>query len=83
MTKTIINQEVAVTAVSFRRNFEPVPRRIEFGGQAYTFLDAGIRYLVKNGERVSQLFDMTDGTSNFRLRHDTGASNWTLVAISR
>lgn len=83
MTKSIINEEVAVTAVSFRRNFEPIPTRIEYKGRAYIFIDSGMRYLVKNGERISQLFDMTDGTTNFRLRNESGASNWTLVAMTR
>ena len=82
MSRTIINQEVAVTAVSFHRDFEPIPRRIEFGGQAYTFLDEGMRYMVKSGERVSRLFDMTDGTRRFRLRHDVGQTAWMLVAMS-
>ncbi|MBC7746693.1 hypothetical protein H7Y40_01785 [Pedobacter sp.] len=83
MSKTIINEEVAVTAVSFHRNFDTIPTRIEYKGQAYTFLDSGMRYLVKNGERMSRLFDMTDGTTSFRLRNESGASNWTLVAITQ
>lgn len=82
MSKIIINQSVDVTAVSFRHNFETVPRRIEFGGQAYTFLDSGIRYFVKRGERASRLFDMTDGISLFRLRQESETTSWTLVAIS-
>lgn len=83
MSKRIINQEVAVTAVSFRRNFEPIPTRIEYEGEAYTFLDTGMRYLIKNGERISQLFDMTDGTTSFRLRNESGASSWMLVAMTK
>lgn len=82
MSKTIINQEVAVTAVSFHRNFEPIPRRIEFGGRAYTFVDNGMRYSVKSGKRMARLFDMTDGTHCFRLRHEAGTAAWTLVTIS-
>lgn len=83
MTKKFINEEITVTAVSFRRNFDTVPQRIEYKGQAYTFLDAGMRYLVKNGSRISQLFDMTDGTASFRLRNEEGANNWTLVTITQ
>ena len=81
MSKQIINEEITVTAVSFRRNFDAIPSRIEYKGRAYTFRDAGIRYLIKSGDRISQLFDMTDGTSNFRLRHDSGATGWTLVTM--
>lgn len=82
MTKKMINQEVAVTAVYFRskEDFDTYPRRIEFEGTTYTFAD-GIRYLVRKGEQLTRLFDMTDGQAQFRLRQD--ADNWTLVAISR
>lgn len=83
MTKNIINEEVAVTAVTFRNDFDTIPQRIEYRGRAYTFVDSGMSYRIKQGGRISRLFDMTDGTANFRLRNDAGASSWTLVAITR
>jgi len=83
MTKKFINQDVAVTAVSFRKNFETVPQRIEYRGVTYSFVGAGMRYLVSSGERKTRLFDMTDGSTKFRLRNESGASNWTLVAITQ
>lgn len=83
MTKKFINQDVVVTAVSFRKNFETVPQRIEFHGVTYSFIGTGMRYLVSSGERKSRLFDMTDGTAKFRLRNESGASNWTLIAITQ
>lgn len=81
MTKTIINQPVQVSAVTFGRQFEPIPRRIEFEGRTLTFIGAGIRFLIKNNGHITRLFDMTDGTAHYRLRHSE--SDWTLVAISR
>lgn len=84
MTKTIINEPVAVTAVYFtnRRGIKTFPRRIEYQGRSYTFAD-GIRMLVKRGESVTRLFDMTDGQTNFRLSSDANQTHWTLVAITR
>lgn len=78
----IIDAPVAVTAVTFNKKFMPIPRRIEYGGRSHTFVDAGIRYLVKQGEHMIRLWDMTDGSARYRLRCD-GDSKWRLLSITR
>lgn len=79
-----VNKEVAITAVYFRNNaqLKSFPKRMEFDGQEYTFLESGIRYLIEKGQNLIQLFDMTDGANNFRLKFDTNQSTWTLVTMS-
>lgn len=81
MTKKHINLPVEVTSVSFNKDFEPVPRRIEFEGRTLTFISSGIRLLIKNNGVATRLFDMSDGEANYRLRHDESA--WTLMSITR
>lgn len=81
MTRKIINQKIAVSAVTFNSQFEPIPRRIEFEGRTLTFIGAGLRYLIRQNGAVTRLFDMSDGQARYRLRQDDSA--WTLVAISR
>lgn len=76
-----INSPVDVTALGFGRNMRTYPRRIEFEGSTYDFIDAGLRTIVRNGERVAQIFTMTDGARDFRLRSDNG--HWTLLGITR
>lgn len=83
MKTEVINQNVAVTAVRFGRKFEPIPQRIEFGGRSISFIDDGIRIAIKSGQRLTRLFDMSDGTQNFRLRQMADDTNWQLVSISR
>lgn len=83
MKTELINQNVAVTAVRFSRQFEPIPKRIEFGGRSINFVDEGIRIAIKSGQRMTRLFDMSDGNQSFRLRQSAGESNWQLVSISR
>lgn len=83
MKTELINQEVNVTAIRFTRQFDPIPKRIEFGGRAINFIDEGIRLSIKRGENLTRLFDMSDGESNFRLRQATGQHGWKLVSISR
>lgn len=82
-SRVTINKEVAVTAVYFQNNQElkSFPKRIEFDGREYTFLD-GLRYLIQKGQRLVQIFDMTDGQSEYRLRFDSHEKLWTLIDIS-
>jgi hypothetical protein len=82
--RVTINKEIAVTAVYFQNNKElrSFPKRIEFDGREYTFLESGLRYLVQKGQQLVQIFDMTDGVAHYRLRFDTSQQLWTLVDIT-
>ncbi|MFZ2494596.1 MAG: hypothetical protein WAW60_02375 [Candidatus Saccharimonadales bacterium] len=81
MTKKVINQKVAVSAVTFNRHFEEVPRRIEFEGRTLTFISSGIRYLIKQNGHLIRMWDLFDGEAEYRLRQQ--GNDWTLVTISR
>lgn len=84
MNRRTINEGVNITSLSFRstRDFTTYPRRMEYHGQAYTFLN-GLQYLIKKGSSVTRIFDMTDGAgANYRLKCDDSQSSWTLVAIT-
>lgn len=80
--RVTINKEVSVTALYFQNNKElrSFPKRIEFEGHQYTFRD-GLRCLVQKGQRLIQIFDMTDGDAKYRLRFDTQDQMWTLLDI--
>jgi len=60
--RVVINKEVSVPEVYFKSEgqLKSYPRRMEFGGREYTFMD-GLRYLVHKGAQLVQVFDMTDG----------------------
>ena len=82
MTKSItINSPVDVTAIGFGRNMRSYPRRIEFEGTSYDFVDAGLRTVIRSGERIAKIFTMTDGAHDYRLRSD--GSSWTLLSMTR
>lgn len=83
-TRTTLNKEVAVTGVYFRngRKLTAFPRRIEFEGREYTFIESGMHYLIQKGNQLVELFDMTDGQNNYRLKFDNSARIWTLVGVS-
>lgn len=82
MTKTIINKEVNVTRVGFKKNLMAYPRRVEYEGNTYDFIDAGISCIVRSGEHIAQILTLTDGHSQFRLRSDERGSVWTLLSMT-
>lgn len=82
MTPSItINSPVDVTAIGFGRNLRSYPRRIEFEGVTYDFIDAGLRTVIRSGERIAHIFTMTDGARDYCLRSD--GSSWTLLSMTR
>jgi len=78
---TLINESVAITMLGFKKDLAPYPRRMEFRGRIYNFIDAGLRCLVRSGDRTTELLTLTDGTSHYRLRSDNHGGNWTLLTI--
>lgn len=83
-TRQNINKEVNVTAWYFRnrhQRFTSYPKRMEYDRHEYTFAE-GLRFLVQKGKQAVQLFDMTDGANNYRLRFDNEQQTWTLVSIT-
>lgn len=81
MNREQINEQVAVTQMGFKKNLAAYPRRMEFRGSVYEFLDAGLRCLVRTGTQVAEILTMTDGQKEFQLRSDNHGGNWTLVSI--
>ena len=84
MTRQTINENVTITALAFRNNrdFAALPRRMEYRGHSYTFLN-GLQYLIKRGDDILRIFDMSSPNGQtYRLRCDDAQTSWTLVAIT-
>ena len=82
--RTPVNKEVTVTSMYFRNGrsqLQAFPRRIEFDGNEYTFVESGFHYLVKKGQRLVELFDMNDGVNDYRLKFDNSERTWTLIGM--
>lgn len=80
--KTQINEQVTVTAMGFRKNLAAYPRRMEFRGNTYNFIDAGLRCLIRHGERIAEVITLSDGQSEYHLRSDNSGGNWMLLSIA-
>jgi len=84
MNQVTINQEVNVTALYFRnkKQLKSFPKRMEFDGHEYEFIESGLQYQIIKDDQDLRLFDMTDGSSKYRLRFDYKQLIWTLVSIT-
>lgn len=79
------NQEIQITSVYFRNNsgeqrLQSYPKRMVYEGREYTFMEDGLRYLVRKGQQLVRLFDVSDGQNSYRLRLDD-TNHWTLVGV--
>lgn len=75
-----INSPVSVTAMAFGRDMQPIPKRMEWAGRTYQFIDRGIRVVSRRGENIMSTVTMSDGSQSFCLRQ-TGSA-WTLLSVS-
>jgi hypothetical protein len=85
-TKKVVNQKVDVTALYFSKTktgLKSYPKRIEYGGKSFTFIESGLQIIVSSGQKIVQLFQMTDGSSDYSLRHDVEQHVWTLTTITQ
>lgn len=83
-TKQFINQEVSVNSFNFqgKQQLRTIPKQITYNNRQVTFIDSGMRYILRKGQEITQLFDMTDGENNYRLKVDETNLRCTLLQIS-
>ena len=76
-----MNKEVEINAFTFtnKHGFASIPQTITVDDQRHSFIDLGLRYLIRKGEHLTRLFDMTDGQSVYRLKNED--DHWTLVSV--
>ena len=79
MKRNFINSPVFVTAIEFDGDMSAYPKRMEWGGRSYQFIDRGIRVISRRGEAIWSTVTMSDGQNNFCLRRE--GTNWMLVSV--
>lgn len=82
MKKQHINEQVTVTVFGFRNNLSTYPKKIEYQGLTYSFIDAGLRCLVKSGNIISEVFTLSDGARDYYLKKEHQGMKWTLLKIA-
>lgn len=80
----LINKKVEVAAV-FRvggdNAVRVMPVKMKYRARDIVFTELGLRHPTVQGRRMLHVFDMSDGTSNYRLELDAESLSWTLVTI--
>lgn len=81
---TLVNKPVDVIAV-YKKNGGITalcyPYRMKYEDREITFTELGLRHPTAKGKRMIHVFDMTDGSNDYRLEFDAERLTWTLVAI--
>lgn len=57
------------------------PARMKYRGHEVAFTELGLRHPTSKGKRMIHVFDVTDGSNDYRLEYDAERLTWTLVAI--
>lgn len=82
---TPVNQTVEITSLAFARRprdsqLEAFPKRMIWEDREYSFAEIGMHFLVKKGQELIRLFDVSDGQNDYRLKCDS-LGQWTLVSM--
>jgi hypothetical protein len=79
-----INERVDVVAI-FRKRGDVaslcMPYKLRYRGQDIILSELGLRHPTHTGKRMIHVFDMSDGTNDYRLEFDAESLTWTLVAM--
>jgi len=82
---TLINKDVNIVAYYFKNNARHLrcfPKRMEYDGKRVDFTETGLVHPTKQGQRMIHVFDMTDGSADYRLEFDAQDLSWKLIAIT-
>lgn len=57
------------------------PVKMKWKKQEVIFTELGLRHPTTKGQRMIHVFDMSDGTNDYRLEFDAEMLTWTLVTM--
>ncbi len=79
----LINKRVKVLAVYSDQDGLGVcmPKRMQYKNQEYNFSELGLKHPTAKGHRMIHVFDVSDGSADYRLEFDAEGLTWTLMYI--
>ena len=79
-----INQKVDIVPI-FRAHATELmvclPWKMKYGIHEIVFTKFGMRHPTAKGRRMIHVFDMSDGTNDYRIEFDAERLSWTLVSM--
>ncbi len=84
MEPIYINKPIEVAATFDYKNPISVclPLKIKYQNKTITLTELGLRHPTKKGSRAIHVFDMSDGTNDYRLEFDSETLIWRLIYIT-
>lgn len=79
-----INERVDIVPIFHANAHERllcVPWKMKYHGQEIEFTIFGMRHPTQKGKRMIHVFDMSDGTCDYRIEFDAERLTWTLLSI--
>lgn len=58
-----------------------VPWKMKYKGREIEFTTFGLRHPTSKGKRMIHVFDVSDGSNDYRIEFDAERLTWTLVGI--
>ncbi len=79
-----VNDRIEVITI-FKSSGDPsslvMPAKMRWGKKEIVFTELGLRHPTRKGHRMVHIFDVSDGTNDYRLEFDAEMLTWTLVAM--
>lgn len=79
-----INERVDVVPIFYANAAERlicVPWKMKYRNQDVIFTVFGMRHATEKGRRMIHVFEMSDGTNDYRLEFDAERLSWMLVSM--
>jgi hypothetical protein len=79
-----MNERVEVVAAFYTDMPEArvaVPRKMLYKGREIIFTEFGLRHPTSKGQRMVHVFDVSDGSNDYRLEFDAARLVWYLTAM--
>ena len=58
-----------------------MPAKMRWRNQLITFSELGLRHPTSQGKRMIHVFDVSDGSNDYRLEFDAEGLTWTLMEV--
>ncbi len=85
MDPTIVINEPVDIVITYHAKGTPTtlarPHKMLHHGREITFTQLAMRHPTSAGHRMIHVFDMSDGTNDYRLEFDAERLTWTLISM--
>lgn len=75
----VIDKQVTVLALFAEDGRACTPLKMRYQNREYVFTEIGLVHPTQQGKRMVHVFDVSDGSNDFRLELDAERLSWRLV----